>query len=103
MSMRIQNDGLLGTGASGTSPLQEAGLTNGSRENSGAELSSGNGTDRVDISSFSANLSHASSLADSQRGTRVSQLTSLYASGNYSVDSARVSSALVSQAITGKD
>jgi hypothetical protein len=95
MSIRIQNDGIAGAGASQINPadLQTSGT-------SGRGSSSiGGFADRVEISSLSENLSSATASLDAQHADKVSRIAALYAQGQYQVDSATLSNSLVSNAL----
>jgi anti-sigma28 factor (negative regulator of flagellin synthesis) len=100
MSIRIQNDSLAGTGASGVGRADEI-----SRPASSPIPSPGRsgpkGGDSVDISSLSQSVAAASTAQDAQQTGRIARLSALYRSGQYSIDSAQVSQAMVSQALGG--
>ncbi len=96
MSMRIHNDALAAAAAPPPAPVENV-----------AQLGSStliapvanNGDDQIDISSLSGNVaSSVGALAD-QQSARVSHLASLYARGEYQVDSMQISRALLSGAI----
>jgi anti-sigma28 factor (negative regulator of flagellin synthesis) len=97
MSIRIQSDGIGAAATSQTAPAEKTGkpdsTSSGSIGNSGA--------DQVDISSLSGSIASASSALASQQSARVSQLTALYASGQFQVNSAHLSQALVTSAMGG--
>jgi hypothetical protein len=95
MSIRIQNDGIAAAAASQTAPAEKTGKPGST--SSGSIGSSG--ADQVDISSLSGSIAAASSALASQQSARVSQLTGLYASGQFQVNSAQLSSALVTSAM----
>jgi anti-sigma28 factor (negative regulator of flagellin synthesis) len=97
MSMRIQNDALAAAAASQTAPAESAKQA-GSSKPSGSSL---HGTDQVDISSFSANVADSNATLAAQQAARVKHLAALYAAGQYHVDSAQLSRAMVSRAISG--
>ena len=98
MSLRIQNDGISAAAASQTVPAENAGKP-GSSTQAGSIASSG--SDQVDISSLSGNVAASSGDLANREAARVSQLTALYSSGNLQVDTAQLSRALVSAAISG--
>jgi anti-sigma28 factor (negative regulator of flagellin synthesis) len=97
MSIRIQNDSLAGTAASETSRTQDVVQIGGKGSRSGSRI--GSSSDSVEISSLSGQIANASSAAEATQASRVRQLAALYSSGRYQVDSAALSSALVSHAI----
>jgi len=94
MSIQIYNDGLAGTGASEASRTQDLSrATTGSKPTSGASSS---GEDQVQISALSSTLA-----ADgSQHAARVQELSAVFQSGRYEVNSMEVSRAIVNQALT---
>ena len=96
MSIRIQNDGIGATAASQTAPVEKTGKPGSSTQSSSI---SNSGSDQVDISSLSGNIGESSGALASQEAARVSQLTALYSSGNYQVNSQQLSHALVSSAM----
>ncbi|HVN05718.1 MAG TPA: flagellar biosynthesis anti-sigma factor FlgM [Bryobacteraceae bacterium] len=98
MSIRIQNDSLAGAATSGIGHADEISHSPGSA-GSPAGRSGSRGTDSVDISSLSQNVAAASSAQQAQQAGRVKQLTALYRSGQYNVDSTQVSRAIVSQSL----
>jgi len=99
MSLRVQNDPAAGIGASELSRAGQSASTAGgpgkSRISSGVE-----GGDQVQVSSVAESISAGTSSLNQQRANRVSQLGALYAGGKYTVDSARVSGALIAGATT---
>jgi flagellar biosynthesis anti-sigma factor FlgM len=104
MSIRIQNDVISGGIAGGASQevnrAGEAGNTGASRGRIGTGTAGG---DQVEISSAAQTFSdgvHASSV---QHSARVKELSALYASGQYHVDSHQVSRALVNSGISSAD
>ena len=99
MSIRIQNDAI----SSGASPdvnrTGEAGHA-GSASGRSRVSTATPGGDQVEISSAAQTFSdgvHASSV---QHSARVKELSALYASGRYQVDSHQVSRALVNSGIS---
>jgi len=94
MSIQIYNDGLAGAGASEATRTQDLSrATTGGKPTSGASSS---GEDQVQISSLSSTLT-----ADgSQHAARVQQLSAVFQSGRYEVNSMDVSRAIVNQALT---
>ena len=96
MSIRIQNDGIAGAGASQINPADA--LSSGGA-NRGAS-SAGGGADRVDISSLSESFSSATASLDAQRADKIGRLTQLYAQGQYQLDSAAISRSLISSALS---
>ena len=98
MSIRIQNDGIGATGSSQVAPVDNAGRSGQSTFTSSIGNS---GSDHVDISSLSGNIAATSSALADQQAARVSQLAALYSKGDFQVDSAQLSRALVSGAMSG--
>jgi len=98
MSIRIQNDSLTGAAPSEASRADEISRPAGSSSQSAAKWDH-SGRDSVEISSLSQQVAAASRAEQTHQANRVSQLTALYRSGRYSVDSAAVSHAMVSQAL----
>jgi anti-sigma28 factor (negative regulator of flagellin synthesis) len=98
MSIRIQNDGLSGTSASQAERTQATENGSGSPLKNGTGPSSGGG-DHVSLSSLSANIAAASHVDEVQQAARLHQLTALYQSGQYHVDSGQLSRSLVSRAL----
>jgi anti-sigma28 factor (negative regulator of flagellin synthesis) len=94
MSIQIYNDGLAGAGASEATRTQDLSrATTGGKPSSGAASS---GEDQVQISSLSSTLT-----ADgSQHAARVQELSAVYQSGGYNVNSMDVSRAIVNHALT---
>jgi anti-sigma28 factor (negative regulator of flagellin synthesis) len=88
MSIRIQNDHI-----AGITSLPPSGT---SKSNSTAGFQ---GQDNVDLSATSESFNAAVSAQTAARTARVRQLSALYSTGNYSVDSSIVSQALIAQAI----
>jgi anti-sigma28 factor (negative regulator of flagellin synthesis) len=98
MSIRIQNDSLAGAAPSNAPRADEISRpANSPSQSTGRSASRGG--DSVDISSLSQNVTAASAAQEVQQASRVGQLTALYRSGQYSVDSAQVSHAIVAQAL----
>ena len=98
MSIRIQNDGISSAATSQTAPAENAGKP-GSSTRAGSPAHSG--ADQIDISTLSGNIAAASSNLASRQAARVSQLTALYAKGQYHVDSMQLSQKLISGALGG--
>lgn len=98
MSLRIQNDNLAGVALPGAGRTDEISQPSGS-SNPASARSGQPSADSVDISSLSQNVAAASNAQAAQQAGRVKQLAALYQSGQYSVDSASVSRAIVSQAL----
>jgi len=94
MSIQIYNDGLAGAGASEATRTQDLSrATAGGKPTFGAGSS---GEDQVQISSLSSTLS-----ADgTQHAARVQELSAIFQSGRYEVNSMDVSRAIVNQALT---
>ena len=98
MGMRIDSDGIA---ASAAAPGASAGSAVQPGLSTRAGLVADSGADQVDISSLSGNIAASAAALASQQAVRVSQLAALYAKGEYQVDSAQLSRALVSGAIAG--
>jgi anti-sigma28 factor (negative regulator of flagellin synthesis) len=103
MSIRIQNDAVSGGVAGGLSPevnrTGEAGHAAGS--SGGGRVRTGTaGGDQVEISSAAQTFSDGVHASSAQHSARVKELSALYASGGYHVDSHQVSRALVSSGIS---
>jgi anti-sigma28 factor (negative regulator of flagellin synthesis) len=100
MSLRVQNDPPAGIGPSDVGRVAQSGSVAGgsgkSRISSGLE-----GGDQVQVSSVTESISAGNSALNLQRANLVSQLSALYAGGKYTVDSTRVSAALIAGATTG--
>lgn len=97
MSIRIQNDGIAGAGASQiaqtSAPAPHGPASAGAGKNAA-------GTDRVDLSTLSGSMATQLSAMASQQANRVSQLAALYAKGQYQVNPGHISRALISNAIS---
>jgi anti-sigma28 factor (negative regulator of flagellin synthesis) len=93
MSIQIYSDGLAGTGASEAARTQDVSrATTGGKPTSGGSASA---EDQVQISSLSTTLA-----ADGiQHAARVQELSAVYQSGRYQVNSMDVSRAIVNQAL----
>lgn len=100
MSLRVQNEPVAGTGASEVGRAGQATST-GPASGKGRVSSGAAGGDQVQVSSVAESISAGTSALNLQRSNRVTQISALYASGKYSVDSARLSAALVAGATTG--
>lgn len=98
MSIIIQNDSLGGGATPGVGRADEI-----SRPANSPNQSTGRpgnrGGDSVDLSSLSQSVAAASTAQEAEQAGRISHLTALYRSGQYSIDSAQVSRALVSGAL----
>jgi len=93
MSIQIYNDGLSGAGASEAARTQDLSrVTTGGKPASGT---SAGAEDQVQISSLSSTLTANAS----DRAARVSQLAAVYQGGQYQVNSANVSQAIVNHAL----
>jgi anti-sigma28 factor (negative regulator of flagellin synthesis) len=98
MSIRIQNDGLTGAAASESSRTQD--IVQVGNQSSSSISRGGGASDSVEISSLSSKIADAFDSGQALQSKRVSYLQKLYQSGKYQVDSASVSRALVSQALS---
>lgn len=99
MSIRIQNDSMAGVVAPGVGRTDEVSHPSNPSSLSTGKTGSRGTADSVDISSLSQSVAAASTAQQTQQASRIKQLSALYASGQYSVDSERVSRAIVSQAL----
>lgn len=97
LQVRIPTENLGNTAASQTSRTAETPRTPNTAGKSGAAAS---GEDQVEISSLSESIASASRVDESQQANRVRQLSALYQSGRYQVDSMNVSRAIVAQALS---
>jgi anti-sigma28 factor (negative regulator of flagellin synthesis) len=97
--MRISSDALEGALAQQTSRAQEAARTYGSQPRGSATVTASG--DSVRISGLSTRIMEASSAHEASMSDRISTLAAQYARGEYSVDSATLSHALVSHALGG--
>lgn len=100
MSLRIQNDVVAGGISPEVSRTGEAGSI-GSGSTRGRIGSGSADGDQVDISNAAASISAGVSAHNLQQAVRVTQLGALYAAGQYTVDSAKVSRALVDSSVSG--
>lgn len=98
MSIRIQNDGLSGAGASGIDRLPEASTSTAGTGKLGTGGAS-QGPDRVEISSLADGVSGSAAASSARQASRVKQLAELYNSGRYEADPVKVSQALVADAL----
>jgi anti-sigma28 factor (negative regulator of flagellin synthesis) len=99
MSIRIQNDAISGGASHEVNRTGEAGHAGaGSGRN---RIGTGTaGGDQVEISSAAQTFSEGVHTASPQHSARVKELSALYASGRYHVDSQQVSRALVNSGIS---
>lgn len=101
MSIRIQNDAVSGGVSPEVNRTGDAGhIGAGSSRGRVGSGTSASG-DHVEISNAAETFSSGLSAGNVERGARVKELSALYASGRYSVDSIHVSRALVSNSIAG--
>ena len=96
MRIRLQNDGVAGSSASATGQINPTQSGSSIAPSSGLNTA---GADQVEISSLSESISSTSSALEAQQAARVTQLAAVYAKGQYQVDSAQLSHALVSHAL----
>jgi len=98
MSIRIQSEALTGNSVSELSRAEDVARSTsaGTRPISGG---SSQNRDRVELSGLSDGLTDALAAANVEHSDRVRRVAALYAAGTYTVDSRRLSSAIVSQAI----
>ena len=98
--MRITSDALESALAPQTSRAQETARTYGSESRGGA-AAVGSGGDSVQISDLSVRIMDADAAHQTTVAGRISSLAAVYARGDYAVDSAALSHALVSHALGG--
>lgn len=99
MSLRVQNDPPAGISPSEVSRAGQSPSIGGGSGKS--KISSGiEGGDQVQVSSVAESINAGTSALNVQRANHVSQLSALYSGGKYTVDSARVSAALIASATT---
>jgi hypothetical protein len=98
MSIIIQNDSLAGGAAPGVGRTDEISRPAGWPGQSTGR-SDNRGGDSVDLSSLSQSVAAASTAQEAEQAGRISHLTALYRSGQYSIDSAQVGRAMVSHAL----
>lgn len=99
MSIRIQNDAV----SNGVSPEVSRTGETGHASGSSGRNRVGTGTpggDQVEISSAAQTFSDGVHASSAQHSARVKELSALYASGRYQVDSHQVSRALVNSGIS---
>lgn len=100
MSLRIQNDQATNGAAAEVSHAAQSSPVSPGFGKTQKTIGSAGG-DQVDVSSVTEAIAAGISAQNLQRATRVTQLGALYARGQYSVDAAHLSSAIVGNAITG--
>jgi len=96
--MKIQNENPQSTAS--TQAQRPSEVTSASKQSSFSSRIDDSGEDRLEISSFADQVSAATEAHVAQRAERVKQLTSLYQSGRYEVDTSKLSQALVNSALT---
>ncbi|HVW07870.1 MAG TPA: flagellar biosynthesis anti-sigma factor FlgM [Bryobacteraceae bacterium] len=99
MSIRIQNDGIGSGVAPEVNRVGDAGHAAGA-SGKGRVGTTTAGGDQVEISSAAQTFSDGVSASSAQHSARVKELSALYASGRYQVDSHQVSRALVSGSLS---
>jgi len=100
MSLRIQSEPAAGLASAETGRTgQPASAVSGAGKARSA--SAGESGDHVQVSSVAESISAGISAQNLEHAARVTQLGALYASGRYTVDSAKVSSAIVDSAVSG--
>ena len=100
MNLRIQNDGVAGSSSAEVNRAGQSAST-GAGSSTKSIASRGDGGDHIAISSAAESISAGVSANSLQHAARVTQLSALYANGSYSVDSGKVSRALVDNAVSG--
>jgi anti-sigma28 factor (negative regulator of flagellin synthesis) len=96
--MRIYDSNLAGTSAAESGRAAETVKISGD-SNKGTAKSSDRSGDRVELSSTLGHLARAMESFGSARSSRVEALAALYQSGNYRVDSAATSRAMIGEAL----
>lgn len=96
--MKIYNNGVQGSNPLETGRTQGAAPTGSGHGLAGRKVAGQEG-DSVEISGISAHLAEANAADAQQRAARVAHLSALYAKGEYHVNSANLSHALVSQSV----
>jgi anti-sigma28 factor (negative regulator of flagellin synthesis) len=94
MSTRVHNDGSLGQSVLQTGRT-DAKAPAGKSQSQATSVQSSYGSDTVQISSLSEKISAAAGSGDTERAGRIRQLSQLYASGHYHVDSAKIAHSVV--------
>ncbi|HUI55990.1 MAG TPA: flagellar biosynthesis anti-sigma factor FlgM [Bryobacteraceae bacterium] len=98
MSIRIYNEGVAGSAASEAHRAEELSRANApSKQPSVGQI--GSGEDQIQISSLSEHIAAQGSVQSAQQADKVRHLAAVYQSGQYHVDSRKVSSALVANAL----
>ncbi|HUE02388.1 MAG TPA: flagellar biosynthesis anti-sigma factor FlgM [Bryobacteraceae bacterium] len=98
--MRIYDQNPTGTAAAGSGRSQE--MQKPDREATTAPSGPGSGSgDRVELSSGLASLSRALAANNSDRTSKVQQLTAQFQSGNYQPNSLATSQGMVAEAVSG--
>ena len=100
MSISIKNDGIAAPATALPAPVENAAPAAKSTS-AGASGSGAAAGDHVEISSLSGNIADSSQALAGQETSRVAQLAALYSKGEYHVDSAQLSRALVASALSG--
>ncbi len=95
MSIRIQNDGISGAGASQINPADHLTVGGGGR----GSASVGSPSDHVEISSLSEGIASASASLDAQRADKLNRLATLFAQGQYQIDPVKISRSLISSSL----
>ncbi|MEO8662070.1 MAG: flagellar biosynthesis anti-sigma factor FlgM [Bryobacteraceae bacterium] len=98
--MKIQNENPQSTAS--TQAQRPSELTSSSKQASVSGRVGNAEEDRLEISSFADQVSAATEAHVTQRTERVKELTALYQSGRYEVDTSKLSQALVNSAIATK-
>jgi hypothetical protein len=98
MSIRIQSESLTGSSISELSRSEEIARSGagGARPASGTDA---HGHDRVELSGLSDRLTDFLAAANVEHSTKVRQLAAVYAAGRYTVDSMRVSRAMIAESM----
>jgi anti-sigma28 factor (negative regulator of flagellin synthesis) len=101
--MRIDNPNL--NGAAGLQPgrTNETPAVDALTSTSGTQGSGPAGGDRADISSLAGSISQTLATQTVGRAQRIQELAQQYSAGTYKPDARSISSALVQDAIGGKD
>lgn len=97
--MKIHNDGLQGNNPVETGRTQNTPQVGGLNRALPGQTVAGHEGDSVQISGISQHLAESNALDAQQRENRVSQLSALYAKGQYQVEASALSHKLVSNSI----
>lgn len=99
--MQINDQGFTERLSSGSTASRVASTSDATNGTTGASKQQGSSSDLLQLSSFAARLQSAGTgdAASSSRSSRLSQIAQLVNSGSFQIDPAKISSALVSEAV----